>query len=369
MDDSVKPLFDVPSCAVFGRRRATSKPLPDTVRAYSGSLPLRDASEALVDRLIAAGEFKVTENAPKPAEALSSGGSVYREAFRNGATLFPRMLCFIERKTLGRLGADPTAPLVASYRGGQEKRPWKLLPSIENQVEAEFLRPTLLGESILPYRVFRPFEAVIPVDENGGMLNASTALDRGFDRLAGWMRKAETVWNENQKFRKISVDRAARLLHNELSLQFPLGPFRVAYAASGTQPAAVILRDSSAVIEHKLYWASPDTVGEAQLSRGHLSIAKRLGAHCRLIGPAANGEHATLTKPSSTSPFPAYDAKLKLHRDLAAAAERPKRVAAAVALARRRQVPARADDGAQRPRRGGPFAADRRLVAKLLDRG
>ncbi len=69
MDDSVQPLFPVPSCAVFGRRRATSRPMPETVRAYSGPLPLRDAPEALVDRLIAEGKFKVTENAPKPTEA------------------------------------------------------------------------------------------------------------------------------------------------------------------------------------------------------------------------------------------------------------------------------------------------------------
>jgi hypothetical protein len=116
MDDSVHPLFPVPSCAVFGRRRATSKPLPETVRAYSGPLPLRDAAEVLVDRLIATGKFKEIGNAPKPVEAVFSGGSAYREAFRDGATLYPRMLCFVERKSFGRLGVDPTAPLVMSRR-------------------------------------------------------------------------------------------------------------------------------------------------------------------------------------------------------------------------------------------------------------
>jgi hypothetical protein len=90
MDDSVQPLFPVPSCAVFGRRRATSKPMPETVRVYSGSLPLRDAAEALVDRLIAEEKFKVTENGPKPTEVVFSGGSVYRKAFRQGATLVPQ---------------------------------------------------------------------------------------------------------------------------------------------------------------------------------------------------------------------------------------------------------------------------------------
>ena len=197
MDDSVQPLFPVPSCAVFGRRRATSKPMPETVRAYSGPLPMRDAPEALVDRLIADGKFKATENAPKPAEAISSGGSAYRKVFRNGATLFPRILCFVDRKSIGRLGSDPSTPLVVSRRSKQEKKPWKDLDVIENRVEAEFLRPVLLGESILPFRVFRPFECVIPIDTNGLMLDSRVALDRMHDHLAAWMRKAEAVWEAN----------------------------------------------------------------------------------------------------------------------------------------------------------------------------
>jgi hypothetical protein len=82
MDDSVQPLFPIPSCAVFGRRRATSKPMPERVTAYSGTLPMR-APEALVDRLIAQQCFSVALDAPKPSEALSSRGSICREAFRN----------------------------------------------------------------------------------------------------------------------------------------------------------------------------------------------------------------------------------------------------------------------------------------------
>ena len=181
MDDSVQPLFPVPSCAVFGRRRATSKPMPEKVRAYSGTLPMRDASEALVDRLITEGKFRVIENTPKPTEAKSAGGSAYRKSFRAGATLFPRMLCLVERKSLGWLGADPSAPLVRSRRTSQEKEPWKRLPGIENRVEAQFLHPVLLGESILPFRVFHRFEGVVPVDAAGAMLeleNGSWARTR-----------------------------------------------------------------------------------------------------------------------------------------------------------------------------------------------
>ncbi len=59
MDESVWPLFEVPSCVVFGRRRATSKAMPDMVRAYSGTLPYRDAHEDVADQ-----RLKVREGAP-----------------------------------------------------------------------------------------------------------------------------------------------------------------------------------------------------------------------------------------------------------------------------------------------------------------
>ena len=192
MDDSVQPLFPVPSCVVFGRRRATSKTLPDKVRAYSGALPFRDAPEEIADK-----ELKVQEDAPALSVANFEGGSPYRTMFRQGATLVPRMLCFVERRTMGRLGADPSAPYVASRRTNQEKEPWKSLPGIENRVEAEFLRPVLLGESILPYRIFQPLEAVVPVTDKGIVLDAEAAANRGFDGLHGWMSKAERVWNGN----------------------------------------------------------------------------------------------------------------------------------------------------------------------------
>ena len=177
MDDDVQPLFPVPSCVVFGRRRATPKALPDTVRAYSGQLPLRDATEAIADATLT-----VQENAPKPAEGKFTGGSAYRKSFRQGATLVPRMLCLVERKSLGRLGGDPTAPFVASRRNNQEKQPWKSLPGVEHRVEAEFLHPVLLGESILPYRVWRPFEGVVPVTAQGAVLDAEAAANRGYWR-------------------------------------------------------------------------------------------------------------------------------------------------------------------------------------------
>jgi SAM-dependent methyltransferase len=330
MDDSVQPLFPVPSCAVFGRRRASSKAMPERVRAYSGPLPLRDAPEALVDRLIADNKFSVTEDAPKPSEAVSSGGSVYRKLFRNGATLFPRMLCLVERKQLGRIGPNPAAPLVTSRRTQQEKKPWNELLGIENQVEAEFLRPVLLGESIVPFRLLNAFEGAVPVDDSGVVLDSGAALGRGFDHLAAWMQKAEAVWNRHRRSERYTLV-ALFDYFAQLSSQFPIRELRVVYAASGTNPAACVIEDNRAVVEHKLYWTAPADMLEA---RYLCAILNSEAARSRAAAYQSRGQWGArdFDKVMFNLPIPRFDPKTKLHRDLAVAAERAETIAAAVPL-------------------------------------
>ncbi|MGH6842570.1 MAG: N-6 DNA methylase [Methylocella sp.] len=324
MDDSVQPLFPVPSCAVFGRRRATSRAMPDKVRAYSGTLPFRDAPEEIADA-----RLQVREGAPALEVAAFTGGSPYRALFRQGATLVPRMLCFVARKHMGRLGPDPSAPYVMSRRNGQEKAPWKDLTGIENRVEAEFLRPVLLGESILPYRVFRPFEAVVPVTDKGEMLDAEAAANRGFDGLHGWMRKAERVWNADRPSEISLVQQFD--YYGKLSAQFPLAPLRVVYAASGTNPAACILRTTMNVIDNSLYWTALRDKREAQFLT---ALFNSETTRSRIAAFQSRGQWGArhFHKVMFNLPIPRFEAKNHLHTDLAKAAREAETIAAAVPL-------------------------------------
>lgn len=324
MDDSVQPLFPVPSCVVFGRRRATARPLPETVRAYSGALPFRDAPEEVADR-----QLQVREGTGALEVARSKGGSVYRNAFRQGAILVPRMMCFVERKTSGRLGADPATPLVVSRRSSQEKLPWRHAKSIENRVEAEFLRPVLLGESIAPHRILRTFEAIVPVTEKGAILNAEAAANRGFGDLHGWLIKAEKIWNQHNKSSRTLAGQLNYI--NQLSSQFPIAPLRVVYAASGTLPAACLLRDPRAVVEHKLYWMATGTDAE-----GHYltAILNSETARARAEQYQSRGQWGArdFDKVMFNLPIPRFDPKKALHRALAEAAVEAEKVAARVEL-------------------------------------
>ena len=323
MDEDVQPLFPVPSCVIFGRRRATAKALPDKVTAYSGQLPMRDASEAVADA-----SLTVLEDAPRPAEGRFTGGSAYRKSFRQGATLVPRMLCLVERQSLGRLGGDPTAPFVASRRNSQEKQPWKALPGVEHRVEAEFLQPVLLGESILPYRVWRPFEGVVPVTAAGAVLDAEAAANRGYTGLHGWMSAAEAIWNGHRPS-EISLIQQFDY-YGKLSAQFPFPRLRVVYAKAGTLPAACLVRDQ-ATIDHMLYWWTPRSEAEAYYLIAALNSET---SRARVAEMQSRGQWGArhFDKVMFTLPIPPFDSSQPLHTELAAAANEAERIAAAFDL-------------------------------------
>jgi hypothetical protein len=222
---------------------------------------------------------------------------------------------------MGRLGVDPSAPYVASRRS--KHAPWKNLPLIENRVEAEFLQPVLLGESILPYRVFRPFEAVVPVTDKGEVLDSEAAANRGFEGLYGWMTNAKKVWNANAASGSMTLI-GRRNYHNELSAQFPLAPLRVVYAASGTNAAACIVRSKANVIENSLYWASMQDEQQAQF----LTALFNSETTRQRIESLQRHFHKVMFN----LPIPRFDANNPLHNDIAGAAREAEALAASVPL-------------------------------------
>ncbi|HEY5071858.1 MAG TPA: N-6 DNA methylase [Caulobacteraceae bacterium] len=360
--DEVEPLFPVPACVLFGRRRAVGRRTPEKMRRYSGRLPMRDASETIADEKLTVSE----SDAPPPAR-IDAGQrpSEFQKMFRQGATLVPRMLCLVERKSRGRLGASTAAPLVASRRTSQEKRPWKDLPGIEHPVEREFLRPVYLGESILPFRVWRLFEGVVPVDDKGNMLSAKLAADQGWSGLSGWMRAAEATWTGHSRDVMSLGERWN--FHNELGAQFPINPMRLLYAASGVNPAATIAMDDNAIVEHGLYWGAIET---EEQGRYLVAILNSEEARSRIASLQARGLFGArhFDKVMFTLPIPRFDERNPLHGDLAAAAREAESLAAsfeiaeATPFARARRI---VRDGL---RAAGVSDVIDSLVTRLLDR-
>ncbi|MEE4207835.1 MAG: N-6 DNA methylase [Parvularcula sp.] len=317
-NQSIQPLFRVPTCVLFARKAKVAVPVPDRALAFFGRPPRKDASETEIE-----GRVRVFET-DAPGVVSYAAGSPYRNRFRQGATLVPRVLCYVERAPVGRLGGDAKAPVVRSLPSMHA--PWKNVESLQMPVEVSMLRTAYLGSSIGPFRVLEQPEAVVPVTDEGDVLAAKGAQARGLDRTAKWLKVCEQIWKEHSANTMTFKER-----RRGLSEQFPVAPLRVVYAASGTKFAACVLRNERAVIEHKLYWLAADTEDEAHYLAAILNSESVRG---RVAHMQSRGEQGArdIDKLPFTLSIPRFDAHEELHQRLAAAGREAETVAAAVLL-------------------------------------
>lgn len=320
LGSDLQPLFPVPASVWFARFANHNTPLPETVTAFSGNLIERNPSvEDAAERL-------TVKEEPWPAEDSGEGGSDYRSRFRDGALLYPRRLVLVERQPSGRLGDNPKLPRVRGRAGNQDKKPWKDLEPPAGPVEAAFIRPTYLGENVYPYRIGAALESVIPIIKRD-VVSSRSALASGAPRLSEWLEKCETLWDRHGQGTRSFAEQLDYFA--QLTAQFPAPKIRVVYAKAGKRPAAAIITDDKAVIDHMLYWSTCSKMDEA---RYLTAILNSETARARVEKWQAMGQWGArhFDKAMFNLPIPLFDAEVKLHRDLATAAEEAERVAAMV---------------------------------------
>jgi SAM-dependent methyltransferase len=248
--EPVKPApFPVPAAVLLGRRAAAPKALPKEVVRWSGNSPQGSEKGTL-------------ESTLSDVEAVTGeeASSVYRDRFRQGATLAPRMLTLVVDAPDTPLGVPVGQQAVTSRKRTLDKQPWKDLPSHEGTVESVFVRPTYLGESVAPFRILSTYQSVIPYDGAELMTGASQRIDR-YPGLADWWRGAESIWLANRTSEKRTLPEQLDYM-KQLSAQFPFAPLRVVYTKAGSTLAAALVRDDAAVIDESLYWAAVNSEDE-----------------------------------------------------------------------------------------------------------
>ena len=194
----IRPHFFPRGAAVlFGTRADEPRPLPTEIVVWSGRVPEQNASwEAVKGNLV--------QSPGKARLASDDPTSPWAERFRQGATIVPRLLFFVTRQAAGPLGMAAGKVGVRSLQRNNDKKPWKDLPALEGVVETEFIRPVLLGESVLPFRIAETFEAVIPRDREGLMDGQSDRLD-AYEGLASWWRQAEAIWEKHRSSERLTL--------------------------------------------------------------------------------------------------------------------------------------------------------------------
>lgn len=297
------------AAVIFGRRSTTNAAvaLPENTTRWSGQLPRgQDTWTAVAEHVTRAGARLAVHD-----EEVTR--SPYSPRFGQGATIVPRVLFMVQPQQSSPLGLVAGRQAVRSARSSTEKPPWKHLPPLEGVVETEFIRPILLGESILPFRVLPARPAVLPLEGNALLDGQHPHLDF-YPGLTDWWRQAEQQWLTHRSSDRLSL--VARLdFRRGLTAQLPAPSLRLVYGKAGMHVAAAIIDDPRAIIDHKLYWGTLASRDEGYFlcailnSSGLTEIVRPLMSYGK--------DERDIDKHLWQLPIPLYDGENPTHRRLA----------------------------------------------------
>ena len=223
--EKVSPLFNVPSCVVFGTRPLLTKK-PIYTEVLSGELnkekrnvSLEEAKKHISIRetglyVVRQGERSFWSEDQK---AEYTGSSPYASKFAEGATLVPRSCWFVDVKTDGALGFNPATPLVSTDPRATEqaKEAYEDL-ILEGNIEKEFLYATLLSTDLLPFGFLDYRMVVLPIKPSGQnfvMITEGYAKKEGWSHLAKWLNNCESEWKRRRRGKASKMNIYERLNH------------------------------------------------------------------------------------------------------------------------------------------------------------
>jgi hypothetical protein len=243
------------SSVVFGFRTTYEKrqKMPKVVEVWRGTLPDGANSWSTIESHVQRVKTDLAQND-------KSSRSVYADRFSIGATIWPRALFVVEAEASGPLGLGGGRRAVRSAVSSYEKQPWKDMRRLEGVIEAEFVRPILLSENIVPFRVLDTREAVLPIVDSDLLDGNDPRMDH-YPGLSEWWQQAEGAWTQHRSSDRLEL--MERLdFHRDLTNQLPTPRFRVVYAKSGMHVVAALATDSRPIIDHSLYWGVVSNLDE-----------------------------------------------------------------------------------------------------------
>ena len=319
--ERLKPndFFPVPASVVFARKLpqdASGKPLADSVERWVGNTGAKD----------------VRRESAGITDTGAAGDSPYAALSRNGATIFPRVLFFVnETANTAIVRAAPTVT-VNPRRGSQDKAPWKDmdLTAITGQtVENRHQFNVHLGETIAPYVALEPLKALLPLKQDDVAMPTDDSGPGGI-RLGGLERRMRERWQtisrlwENNKALANRLNLLGQLdyygkLSAQLDWQRNTGErsIRVVYNQSGA-PTAALLEDDSTLVDYTLFWI---TCRDSREANYLLAIINSQALYEAVSPMMAKGQFGArhLQKHLWKLPIPGFDPARELHVTIAEA--------------------------------------------------
>ncbi len=314
-----KDFFPNDSCVVFARnmgRSGLATPLAGSAERWTGSPgegAQRGATTTITDTGI-------------------GGESPYARYSRQGATIVPRCLFFVNETDNTAIVQAAQTVTVNPRRGSLDKAPWKdldLTAITSKTVERSHLFDVHLGETVVPYATLEPLKALLPLKRGGFEIPTDPDGPSGV-RLGGldrrmrerWQTVSE-LWQENKapanKLNLLGQLDYMRKLSSQLEWRANPGdrPVRLMYTTAG-QPTAALL-DQSDFVTERLYWISCKTKDEAHYLLAIINSETLATAANQFTTPNWAGNTRDLHKHLWKLPIPEFDPAQELHATIAEA--------------------------------------------------
>ena len=305
--------FPVPASVVFARRSGEggkATPLAGQVERWLGE-PGQDSDRrkrvAIVD-------------------TSTASISPYGHFARNGATIYPRPLFFVEETRNPAIVQAGQTITVNPRRGSQDKEPWKSLDLAnvsEQTVEVAHVFDVHLGETIVPYATLDPLRAVLPLKR--GEHEVPTGKNGvGGIRLGGLSQRMRDRWQivsnlwEANRAAATKMDLLGQLdyygkLSSQLEWRHEPGDrqIRIVYGGWGA-PTAALLHEDDAIVDYKLFWV---TCRDAQEACYLLAIINSDALYEMVTPLMSKGQFGArdLQKQLWKLPIPEFDTEKPLH--------------------------------------------------------
>lgn len=222
---------------------------------------------------------------PKIGIEIDVSKSYYGTRFRNGATLFPRVLCIAEsaKKIQKNIWAISTV---------KSKETWKnIKPYKDEEIEHEHMHSVVFPSNIVPFAVIGT-EYLIAPRFNKKFENSKDSLER----FRIFWKKVERVYQDTKtkKSPNTLIERIDYM--SNLSAQMKLNKLKVAYIASGSVMKAAVVPKNMYVSHQLFYYSSknPEELYYLCAIFNAPKLSKFFKEHCRrsdrdfLSGPVQN---------------------------------------------------------------------------------
>ena len=314
--------FPVPASVVF----ATKLPADTPGKALAGEV------ERWLGKAGAPDAVRVSTGI---TDTSAGDDSPYAGHSRQGATIVPRCLFFVEETenpTIVQAGQTIT---VNPRRGTYDRPPWRNLSLTEineDTIETQHVYDVYLGETVVPYATLDPLKAVLPFKQSDIGLPLDSEGVGGINlgalgqRMRARWQTVSRLWDENKRpVNKLKL--LARLdYHRELSSQLAWQrdpsdrPMRVVYTGISGIPTAALVDDNEAVVDHALYWIACKDMQEINYLMAIVNSDVLSKAVAPLMPKGQFGAR-DLHKHLWKLPIPVFDAENPLHVEVSEAGE------------------------------------------------